>query len=315
VVSASLAGPESNYLLWLTLVPMAGALLGFLPYNFNPASIFLGDSGSLVIGFLLGASSVLWGQKSATVLGTAAPIMALAIPILDVILSVARRFLRGKPIFGADRGHIHHRLLDLGFSARQAALLLYGAGLLAAVFSVAQTATPDNIRLWLLALFCGAVWLGIQSLGYAEFGLAGRLMLSGTFQHSVNAHRNLRTVANSLRAAESVAECWTAICEACRIFGFTEARLCVAGQVLHKQFGRVGADDGWNVRIPLPNGDYINFTRSQNSAVLPMDVAPLLDMVGKVMTEKFVASSLRVPTLLTVNSLYELGKHRRRATE
>lgn len=180
----------------------AGALLGFLPYNFNPASIFLGDSGSLMIGFLLGTSSILLRQRSYTLLGMTAPVMALAIPLLDVILSVARRFLRGKPIFGADRGHIHHRLLDLGYSPRRAAFVLYGACFLATVFCVAQTMASHQVGVSVIVLFCVAAWLGIQSLGYAEFPLAARLMLSGTIQHSVDAHLNLRTAENSLRTAE-----------------------------------------------------------------------------------------------------------------
>ena len=315
LVSASVVGLDSNYLLALALVPMAGALLGFLPYNFNPASIFLGDSGSLMIGFLLGSSSVLLSQKSATLLGMMAPVMVLALPLLDVVLSIARRFLRGKPIFSADRGHIHHRLLDLGFPPGHAALLLYAACLLAMAFSLALTVVPDRIGGWVVALFCIAVWLGIQSLGYKEFGLAGRLMLSGTFQQSLNAHLNLRTVENSLRAAESADECWTALCEASRLFGFTEARFRVADLVLHKQFGSQSADDGWNIRIPLPGGDYINFTRPQDSTVLPMGVAALLDMLSKVMAEKYVTSSEFVPVLSMLAPVYEIENHRRRVTE
>jgi len=111
--------------LGLATAPLAGCLLGFLRYNFNPASIFLGDSGSLLIGFLLGSYAVIWSQKSATMLGVAGPAMALALPLLEVGLSILRRFLRNEPIFTGDRGHIHHRLLDRGFTPRKAALLLY----------------------------------------------------------------------------------------------------------------------------------------------------------------------------------------------
>ena len=315
LVSASIGGLERNYLVGLALIPMAGALLGFLPYNFNPASVFLGDSGSLMIGFLLGASSILLSQKANTILGMTAPVMALAIPILDVILSITRRFLRGRPIFSADRGHIHHRLLDLGFSPRHAALLLYGACLLAAVLSVTQTVAPDRVGASVIVLFSVAAWLGIHSLGYAEFVSAGRLMFSGAFQRSVNAQISLHTIENSLRAAESVEECWTALCEACRMFGFTEARVRMADQVLKKRFAGRGADDGWNIRIPLPGGDYVNFTRPQNSGVLPMGVAPLLDVISKVMAEKCAAANEFVPTMAARGSVYDIERHRRRATE
>jgi UDP-GlcNAc:undecaprenyl-phosphate GlcNAc-1-phosphate transferase len=92
--------------------PLAGALVGFLIFNFKPASIFLGDGGSLWIGFMLACYRVIWSEKSVTAISIAAPIMALSIPLLDTALSIVRRYLRRQPIFTADRGHIHHRLID-----------------------------------------------------------------------------------------------------------------------------------------------------------------------------------------------------------
>src|ERR1035437_5352143 len=121
----------------LVTAPLIGALLGFLRYNFNPASIFLGDSGSLLIGFLLGYFGAMWSQKSATLLGMTAPLIALAMPLLDTALAIGRRFLRRQPIFSADRGHIHHRLLDRGLTPRRVALLLYAACVVGAVCSIA----------------------------------------------------------------------------------------------------------------------------------------------------------------------------------
>ena len=136
---------NGNVRLALATMPLAGALAGFLRYNFNPASVFLGDSGSLTVGFLLGCYGVLWSQKSATMLGMTAPLMALAVPLIDTGVAVARRFLRGQPIFSADARHIHHRLLARGLTPRKVALLLYGACGVAAglslVGSVAETLT------------------------------------------------------------------------------------------------------------------------------------------------------------------------------
>jgi UDP-N-acetylmuramyl pentapeptide phosphotransferase/UDP-N-acetylglucosamine-1-phosphate transferase len=112
---------------------LAASLLGFLRYNFSPASIFLGDCGSMLVGFLLGCYGVIWSEESATILGMMAPMTALALPLLDATLAIARRLIRGKPVFGADRGHIHHRLLDRGLTTRRAVFLLYGFCALAAV--------------------------------------------------------------------------------------------------------------------------------------------------------------------------------------
>ena len=211
---------QHNMVLAVATFPLAGALLAFLCYNFNPATIFLGDSGSLLIGFLLGCYAAIWSNKSATLLGMTAPLMALSIPLLDVALAIVRRFLRRQPIFTADRGHIHHRLLDRGFTPRRVVLVLYGLCGLAAAFSLLQ-GVVHSFAGALLLLFGVFVLLGIQYLGYAEFDLAGRLLFSGEFQRSVSAQLDLRKFRAALAAAGTPAGCWEVIREACGKFGFT----------------------------------------------------------------------------------------------
>jgi UDP-N-acetylmuramyl pentapeptide phosphotransferase/UDP-N-acetylglucosamine-1-phosphate transferase len=110
---------EGNTALCIATLPLAGCLLAFLCFNFNPATIFLGDCGSLLVGFLLGCYGVVWSQKSLTMFGMTAPLIVLSVPLLDVGLSIFRRILRRQPIFSADRSHIHHRLIDRGLSQRQ----------------------------------------------------------------------------------------------------------------------------------------------------------------------------------------------------
>ena len=146
-------------------LPLAGALLGFLCYNFNPATVFLGDSGALLIGFLLGCYGMIWTQKSSTLLSILVPLLALSIPLLDVSLSVIRRFLRNQPIFSADRRHIHHRLLDRGFSAKQAVWVLYLFAALAAALALLSTTSPfaGNYQGIVIVLFGLAAWIGIPS--------------------------------------------------------------------------------------------------------------------------------------------------------
>ena len=98
---------------------LIGALAGFLPFNFSPAKIFLGDSGSQVLGFLLAVFAIISGAKLATAF------LVLGVPILDVAWVIARRILEHKPVYQADRYHLHHRLLRAGLSQKQAVLLLY----------------------------------------------------------------------------------------------------------------------------------------------------------------------------------------------
>jgi UDP-GlcNAc:undecaprenyl-phosphate GlcNAc-1-phosphate transferase len=104
---------------------LSGAILGFLPYNFNPASIFMGDTGAQLLGFLLAAISIEGAIKSAAAFAIAVPILALGLPIYDTLFAVIRRKINGKPIMQADKGHLHHRLLDMGLTQRQAVIVMY----------------------------------------------------------------------------------------------------------------------------------------------------------------------------------------------
>ncbi len=119
-------------------VALIGATLGFLPFNFNPARIFLGDTGSMLLGYLLGSVSVLGTYKSYTALSLLVPLVALGVPVLDTALAIVRRWRTRRPIFEADTEHLHHRLLQRGLTQRQTAVVLYlvtgilGAGALLA---------------------------------------------------------------------------------------------------------------------------------------------------------------------------------------
>ena len=110
---------------------LGGAVLGFLLYNFNPASIFMGDSGSLFLGYVLATTSILGSSvKSSTTVAILVPLIALGLPIMDTLFAMVRRFLERRPIFAPDRGHIHHQLLAMGINHRRAVLILYGLSIL-----------------------------------------------------------------------------------------------------------------------------------------------------------------------------------------
>ncbi len=105
---------------------LAGACIGFLPYNFNPASIFMGDTGSMFLGFTLGITSILGLLKGYTIAAIFIAVLVLGLPIFDTAFAIVRRFLAGKPIMAPDRGHLHHRLVDRGYTQKQAVVTLYG---------------------------------------------------------------------------------------------------------------------------------------------------------------------------------------------
>ncbi len=259
-----------NVELALVTAPLAGSLLGFLRYNFNPASIFLGDCGSLLVGFLLGCYGALWGQKSATVLGMTAPLMALAIPLLDVIISIVRRFLRGQPVFSPDRRHIHHRLLDHGLTPRRAALILYGVSSLAAVLSLFQDFVYTPFRGVIILLFCGAVWVGIQRLNYAEFGLAGNFLFGGFLRRHIDVQLRLRQFDSSLSQAKTTAALWNMIVQQAENFGFPGVRLEVGGRTYQHFRANSEVSKLWQLRVPLGVGQYVNLYYPPTSEIHPL---------------------------------------------
>ncbi|NLK38217.1 MAG: undecaprenyl/decaprenyl-phosphate alpha-N-acetylglucosaminyl 1-phosphate transferase, partial [Epulopiscium sp.] len=115
---------------------LAGACMGFLPRNFNPAEIFMGDSGSTFLGFVLGVSSILGVFKGYAILALVVSMLCLGLPVFDTIFAMLRRIAKNKPIMEADRGHLHHRLIDRGFTQKQAVLILYGISLLCGLLAI-----------------------------------------------------------------------------------------------------------------------------------------------------------------------------------
>ena len=147
---------------------LCGALAGFLRYNFNPASIFLGDSGALFIGFMLASLSVLGMQKATTAVAVVIPILAFGLPVVDTAVTITRRMISRKPIFKGDDEHIHHMLLARGWSQRRVAIALYavcaGFGLVAIAFS----STGSNWTGFVLFVISVAVSIALGQLRYHE---------------------------------------------------------------------------------------------------------------------------------------------------
>jgi UDP-GlcNAc:undecaprenyl-phosphate GlcNAc-1-phosphate transferase len=200
VFVVSLFNPNPT-LTFLTLV-LAGAILGFLRFNFYPATIFLGDSGSLFIGFMLSVLALVGSsEKAPTMVAVAIPVVALGLPILDVALAVIRRFLAGKPLFGRDNDHIHHKLVKLGFSQREAVLILYAVTAAFGFLGLTLLRGRQAIAMVLAAVGIG-VWYGIYQLHYVEFTTFQDL-LAGTMQRK----RILANNRNISRATEALKDC------------------------------------------------------------------------------------------------------------
>jgi UDP-GlcNAc:undecaprenyl-phosphate GlcNAc-1-phosphate transferase len=161
---------SGSSLVSLMALALAGSILGFLRFNFSPATIFLGDCGSLFIGFMLSALALQGAQKAPTIIAVAIPVVSFGLPIMETGLSIARRFLGGRPVFTADREHIHHKLLQRGLSPRQVVITLYAVSALFALLSLFLLWPSGDMLGLVLAVLGTGVWIGVQRLGYLEFG-------------------------------------------------------------------------------------------------------------------------------------------------
>ena len=131
---------------------LGAALLGFLPYNFNPASIFMGDTGSQLLGFLLATISMEGAIKSAAAFAIVVPVLALGLPIYDTLFAMIRRKVNGMPITQGDRGHLHHRLLDMGLNQKQAVLVMYLISSVLGCFSILAMQLSTQVSFILLII-------------------------------------------------------------------------------------------------------------------------------------------------------------------
>jgi UDP-GlcNAc:undecaprenyl-phosphate/decaprenyl-phosphate GlcNAc-1-phosphate transferase len=195
------------WLVALMSIALAGAILGFLRYNFNPATIFLGDCGSQFIGFMLSALALQGAQKAPTIIAVAIPVVSFGLPILETSLSVIRRLISGRPVFTADREHIHHKLLALGLSHRQVVIVLYAVSALFALLSLFLLWPTGSTLGLVLAVLGTGVWLGVQHLGYLEFGELRRVAQRTLEQRQIVINNlSIRRATEELKVARDYAQ-------------------------------------------------------------------------------------------------------------
>lgn len=144
---------------------LAGSALGFLQHNFNPAKIFMGDTGSMFLGYMLAAISILGAVKSAATIALIVPIVALGLPILDTAFAIIRRYMSGRPIFKPDKGHLHHRLLEMGLTQKQAVLLMYVISGCLGLSAIALTEVNKSFGAFIIVALLGIAFVGARKIG------------------------------------------------------------------------------------------------------------------------------------------------------
>ncbi len=241
------------------MLAMVGGLAGFLVFNFNPARIFMGDSGSMFLGFFLAVSGIICAAKVATLMGLILPALALGLPIFDMLLAVVRRVVDRRSIFAADKEHVHHRLIEKGLSHRTSVIILYLVTLLVAALGVLMMFLRGEGELPVLAIAILALLVLFRIVGVFRF----RLMLARIQENLRRRMRvrrerkDLETLQDRFRAAWTLDQWWRAVRRMARRMGFSSVAVDIAdetgGPPQTKTYNLPGVEDGGRtMRIDVP---------------------------------------------------------------
>jgi len=251
---------------------LAGTLLGFLRYNYAPASIYLGDAGSMLIGLVLGTLALRCTFKEAATLAFAGPLAIWAIPMFDSVAALLRRKLTGRSMYATDRGHIHHRLLTRGLSAKQAVALIGGLCLITAGAAVTALVTGYDFVGPVAVVFVIGALTTTRLFGHTElmllnsrvFGIGRVLAGRGVGLEDANQTQS-RNTHIQIQGTLSWEKSWQAIVESASRFSLVEIRLNVTVPQRHEDFfaswkarGKAPNEGCWSIRVPLRNEtDYL----------------------------------------------------------
>lgn len=322
---------------------LCGALAGFLRYNFNPASIFLGDSGALFTGFLLAALSVLGTQKATTAVAIVVPILAFGFPVVDTAMTMGRRLVSRKPVFQGDNEHIHHMLLARGWSQKRSALVLYAVCAMFGLVALIFPATGSKLTGFMLFVISVAVIIAVGHLRYHEVDelRAGVKRTVGDRRLRVANNIRVRRSALALSKASDLHEMFEATRHLLDFgeFSFANAQVGQSGradmnerayraslqrhpkQLLEFRNGRVfwcwnGKDEedlparsDWCIRLPLVKDGvdwgWLNFYRSPDSEPLLVDTNYLAGLFRREFTDATarILESYELPVLASAMAM------------
>jgi UDP-GlcNAc:undecaprenyl-phosphate GlcNAc-1-phosphate transferase len=287
----------------LTMATLMGALVGFLFFNFNPARIFMGDSGSYFLGYLLATTALAGGvqQKASTAVSLLVPVIALGLPIFDTLFSMFRRVLERRPIFSPDRGHVHHRLLELGLTHRRAVMVLYGVSVILAAGAIAVSLG----RSWEVgvALFSvSAVFVGlVRFLGYFDYLHNRRRRQARIYDEKTNRLRlATRQVLPILASARSETHIFDAISRIATTCEFARVAILVDGAEVRTWSGRGGEvprRSASNLTLPLGR-DGVARAQLHFSWASTDDTTPQADVLLQLLTDVLTDALGRVGSAL-----------------
>jgi UDP-GlcNAc:undecaprenyl-phosphate GlcNAc-1-phosphate transferase len=299
---------QGHTLMIVVSLVLCGALAGFLRYNFNPASIFLGDSGALFTGFLLAALSVLETQKATTAVAIVVPILAFGFPMVDTAMTMGRRLVSRKPVFQGDNEHIHHMLLARGWSQRRSALVLYGVCALFGLTALMFPATGSKLTGFMLFVISVAVIIAVGHLRYHEVDELRAGVKRNVKDRRLRVANNIRVrrAALELSKASDLREMFEATSHMLDFgqFSFASAQVGQPGRrVFWSWSGKGEQTNGdhhpcneWSFRLPLVKDGidwgWINLYRSFDREPLLVDTNYLSDLFRR----EFTSAAARILT-------------------
>ncbi len=300
----------------LVTAALAGAILGFLPFNFPPARAYLGDSGSLVTGFLLAGLAVEGSTKGPTLVTIAVPVIAFGVPVFDTTITLLRRFVRGRPLFERDQEHVHHGLLRAGLTPRQVAGVVYVAS--AAFALAAMLFLNTGVRSYAVALVVvgAGVWVVARHLRLHELNELARVAKFGALKpRSIMANVELRRATERLAAATSISDLHRGLAILLGESEFDDVQLSVAPitdrrgntrtwQLKDGAFVEGGSrrsGDEWEVVFPFEGADWVGelqLRRRLGRRSLVLDFNLVLELVQPALVE--AATRIDAEAALTV---------------
>jgi len=316
LVILGVAVSQERTLMIVVSLVLCGALAGFLRYNFNPASIFLGDSGALFTGFLLAALSVLGTQKATTAVAIVVPILAFGFPVVDTAMTMGRRMVSRKPVFQGDKEHIHHMLLARGWSQRRAAIVLYGVCALFGLTALIFPATGSKLTGFMLFVISVAVIIAVGHLRYHEVDELRAGVKRTVSDRRVRVANNIRVrrAALALSKASDLDELFDATRQLLDFgeFSFANAQVGQPGRHVFWSWSENdeetnGRHTEWSFRLPLVKDGiewgWINLYRRFDREPLLVDTNYLSDLFRR----EFTDAAVRILKLHETSQVIEIS--------
>ena len=304
-----IAASEGHHHVALMAVVLAGSLAGFLMYNLPPASIFLGDSGSMVIGLTIGVLGIQGAMKTSATLAITAPAVVMTLPMFDILAAVVRRKLTGRRFDAPDRLHIHHRLLDRGWTPWQVLSLIGALFLAMGAAATAATIFRRDALAWIAAMTLIVLLIRLKLFGYDEFALAKHSAAGflGRFSRRVHA-AHAWPPAPAVNRTPNPAELWDTLLRDMRGWNIRQVELTLSrGQAPRRirwidPAAPVGEDCRWSVAVSLPgrDGDLCELRVASAAAIASGDELSTLTSLLRTFGAHFAAHGEQILGPLTI---------------